>query len=301
MNPKAQHRVKILTLNTHSWLEEHQPDKIRAIARAVTAWDCDVLALQEVNQLREGPATVPSGFLGPSSLPIRRDHFARLLVEALAELGASWEWAWAEAHVGFGRYDEGVAVLVRKAPESPRVREVRSLLLGDYPYENVRRRVAVAVLLEEPASGRRAWLLSGHFSWWDRPVPGLFAEEWRAVEGFAAQEAEPVLVAGDLNNPAGVPDQGYRLVTGAGWQDARDLAAAPTGDATVSHAISGWEDNGEGLRIDVLLGNAPLTVRGHDVVFDGSERGGPVVSDHCGVLVDLDFPQTMNQAREESR
>ncbi len=43
--------MKVLTLNTHSWLEDGQEAKLKVIAQEIAAGDYDLIALQEVNQL----------------------------------------------------------------------------------------------------------------------------------------------------------------------------------------------------------------------------------------------------------
>lgn len=43
--------MKMMTLNTHSWLEESPEEKMRQIVDKICQADYDVIALQEVNQL----------------------------------------------------------------------------------------------------------------------------------------------------------------------------------------------------------------------------------------------------------
>ncbi|HCO71570.1 MAG TPA: hydrolase, partial [Enterococcus sp.] len=40
--------MKVLTLNTHSWLEENQLEKCKMIAQEIATGDYDIIALQEV-------------------------------------------------------------------------------------------------------------------------------------------------------------------------------------------------------------------------------------------------------------
>ena len=47
--------MRFLTLNTHSWCEIHQIDKIRTLAQFIVDQQVDVIALQEVNQLTSTP------------------------------------------------------------------------------------------------------------------------------------------------------------------------------------------------------------------------------------------------------
>ena len=43
--------MKLITLNTHSLIEEHYEEKLHAFAEVVRKEKPDILALQEVNQL----------------------------------------------------------------------------------------------------------------------------------------------------------------------------------------------------------------------------------------------------------
>ena len=66
---------------------------------------------------------------------------------------------------------------------------------------------------------------------------------------------------GDVNNPADVRNEGYDLITNAGWQDAYAVAATRIGSATVPPAIDGWKGNEVPLRIDYLYSDHPNTMR----------------------------------------
>jgi maltose 6'-phosphate phosphatase len=48
--------MKLMTLNTHSWQEEKQLEKLDVVAQAIIEQGCDVVALQEVNQHQNSPA-----------------------------------------------------------------------------------------------------------------------------------------------------------------------------------------------------------------------------------------------------
>lgn len=273
--------MKVLSLNAHSWCEPDQPAKIMETARLIVGEAVDVVAVQEANQLQGGVPWRSKRYAGPSALPVGADNYAQVLAEACAHLGAEYRCYWAEAHQGFGKYDEGVGLLVRAQDEVPRVVEALPLLLADYPYADVRRRVALAAKIHG-----WGWVLSGHFSWWRAEGQELFAREWAVIEDFCrAHPGERVCVAGDLNNPASVAGEGYSLVRSLGWFDTRDLALSVAGHDTIAGKISGWERARRGERIDYVLVNQRVPVSEHRVVFTGTES--PVVSDHYGVLAHM--------------
>ena len=88
---------------------------------------------------------------------------------------------------------------------------------------------------------------------------------------------------GDFNIPADVRNEGYDLITNAGWQDAYAGATTRIGSATVPPAIDGWEGNEVRLRIDYLFSDQPQAVESYEVKFDGKKL--TIVSDHYGVAV----------------
>jgi len=106
--------MRFLTLNTHSWCEIHQIAKIRTLAKFIIEQQVDVIALQEVNQLTSTPVVKePLNYRGGAGVPVREDNYALLLVQALNEMGATYEWTLTEAHIGWDLYDECVAILSR--------------------------------------------------------------------------------------------------------------------------------------------------------------------------------------------
>ncbi|KQB87454.1 endonuclease/exonuclease/phosphatase family protein [Corynebacterium lowii] len=283
--------MKFLSLNAHSWCEADQPAKIMDTARLIVAEGIDVVALQEANQLQESVPWRSPRFRGPSTLEIGADNYAQALAEACAHLGEEYACYWVEAHQGFGKYDEGVGLLVRtsgsglanaRLADAPTVTEVAILVLAEHPYEDVRRRVALAAKVDP-----WGWVISGHFSWWRARGEELFAGEWGVVDSFAAEHAgERICVLGDLNSPCTVEGEGYSLVRAGGWIDTRDEALLVEGHDTMGGKIAGWEGCEQGARIDYALVNTPVRVDSHRVVFDG--KNTPVVSDHYGIVVELD-------------
>lgn len=56
--------MKVLTLNTHSWLEAQQKEKLEIIVERIMKADYDIIALQEVNQLSHNAVIeTPENFL----------------------------------------------------------------------------------------------------------------------------------------------------------------------------------------------------------------------------------------------
>ena len=270
--------MKLLTLNTHSWLEEHQIPKIDALAQALVQHNIDVVCLQEVNQFQRSPELAnPDGWCGGTSRALREDNFAWLLVRALASHG--WEapaWAWADAHTGFGVYDEGVAIISRHPLEEVVALPHHSPGEDPFDYSDVRRRVSLAAKVQ----GR--WFITSHFSWWEQ-----FQHEWAALEPqiLNLTGGTNTVLAGDFNNPAHIRGEGYDLVTTSGWQDSFLTAETVSGEATVHKKIHGWENNDDALRIDFVFTSPDLHPRSHEVVF--ADNTAEALSDHSAIITEI--------------
>ena len=107
--------MKLLTLNTHSYGEENQDQKLAFIAQSIADWDVDVIALQEVNQNIIGkqikPRDLPNFAATDGQVNVKEDNFAMRLVALLAELGKTYYWTWAMTHIAHDTMQEGVAIL----------------------------------------------------------------------------------------------------------------------------------------------------------------------------------------------
>ncbi|HHL9982595.1 TPA: exodeoxyribonuclease III, partial [Streptococcus pyogenes] len=70
--------TKVLTLNTHSWMQANTLKKLVALAEHILAEKYDIICLQEINQLIESElATDLPRYQALSGTPnIHKDHFA---------------------------------------------------------------------------------------------------------------------------------------------------------------------------------------------------------------------------------
>ncbi|MFW0121400.1 endonuclease/exonuclease/phosphatase family protein [Rothia sp. CCM 9419] len=276
--------MKILTLNTHSWLELHQLHKIRVLADFILSEDIDIIALQEVNQLIKAPFVETDHLYRPlTERPITFDNFALLLAQFLQEDGRTYYWSWAESHEGWGIYDEGVALL-SKHPFNT----LHTVHMSDpqYDYKNVYRRCALAACIN--INQQDFWFASTHMNWWEREGKQLFRHDFDALNQQlqALAHHSPIILAGDFNNDAGIPSEGYAQMLEAGWADTYTQAKHVDGEYTVHKNIAGWENSTEAKRIDFILTkglNAP--VLRHRVVF--ADNTPEAISDHSGVLVEI--------------
>lgn len=277
--------MKLLTLNTHSLQEENGLQKMEWFVQAVCAEQPDIIALQEVNQPIEAHVltALPEEFVPASGnqIPLKEGNYALQAAERLNAKGLPYRWTWLGVKLGYGKYDEGLALLWRDGP----ITETDCILLsGGDDYQNWKTRKALGVRWGQD------WFYTLHLGWWeDEGEP--FSAQWQRLESALAgkKQAGRVWLLGDFNSPSGVRREGYDLVARSGWQDTYCLADERQGNATVEGPIDGWRDKTSGgLRIDHIWCSALAPVRSSRVVFDGIRW--PKVSDHFAVLMETDGP-----------
>lgn len=274
--------MKLLTLNAHSLQGENPSRNLEQFVQTVLELRPDLIALQEVNQLRTAAPMDAAGREGytpaPGHIPLRRGNYAGEAARLLHAAGIPCWWTWLPVKLGYGKYDEGLAVLSLSRP----IAETDVLLVSAKDdYADWRTRKLLGIRLENGPD----WFYSVHLGWWGDEDP--FRDQWARLETGLAEKRGPVWLLGDFNAPAHIRGQSFDLIQSSGWRDTYQLAKTRDGGLTVQGAIDGWRDQGqEGMRIDYIWRNEPLPVARSQVVFNGTE--GPVVSDHFGVLVETE-------------
>lgn len=275
--------MKILTLNTHSWLEDQPLKKLNQLAEQIINEEYALIALQEVNQRMDSLPVISNHGFHPTEdqLPIHEDNFAYMLVQQLKEHGHHYHWSWAYNHIGYSIYHEGVALL-SKHPIVPKAIVVSE----EQDPADYRTRVVLAG--QTKLGAKIVTALSCHYSWWTKI--GGFAYEWQQTENFLQNTTLPLLIMGDFNNPAAVEQTGHQLVLNSPLelQDSFLSADERTGEYTIEKAIDGWGKNQEKLRIDYIFASKEFTVSTYEIVFDGKKA--PMISDHLGVCATIQFP-----------
>lgn len=271
--------MKLLTLNCHSILEPDYQNKLLHFVDCIAQWQPDVFALQEVNQTAAQPTLVnaPAGYspCPGNPIPLRQDNHAAAVAKALEERGIRYFWSWLPAKIGYGKYDEGVA-LFSKGP----IIQIDNLLLSrtkDYTNWKTRRTLGI--------SSGGVWYYTMHMGWWkDEEEP--FADQWQRFQSVVCSRGATFLL-GDFNSDAAVRGEGYDLVAADGWQDTYLLAEQKDDGYTVVQAIDGWRDSPDAdakKRIDQIWCSEKLPIKSSTVAFNG-KQGSPV-SDHAGILIE---------------
>src|SRR4051812_13945660 len=98
--------MKLLTLNCHSWHEEHQLDKIAHLAETIIENSYDVIALQEVSQ------AIAEEYVDGQ---VRKNNYGYVLLQELKKRGSNeYSMVWDISHfITNGTFEEGLALLTK--------------------------------------------------------------------------------------------------------------------------------------------------------------------------------------------
>ena len=281
--------MKILTLNAHSLQEENYRLKLNYFIDAVVRERPDVIALQEVNQTMSAPVIDDEQLEGMvpvpgNDIPVRSDNHAAAVAHCLRSAGVNCSWTWLPIKVGYGKYDEGVALFSLKGA----INQVDSFRISSCAgYHNWKTRKVLGVRID----GRDDWFYTVHMGWWGDEEEPFLMQLGRLDAGLAEKKKlAPVWLLGDFNNPAEVRGEGYDCIRSFGWQDTYLLAREKDSGITVEGAIDGWRDKLDdpssvtGMRIDHIWCSHPVSVLRSSVRFNGKKD--LQVSDHYGVLIE---------------
>ncbi len=266
--------MKILTLNTHSLIEDDYENKCRIFTEGIAKLMPDVIALQEVNQTI-GKNTVPNTdhAFSVGSVPIKEDNHALKTAYMLSRMGIKYHLAWAGIKKGFGMYDEGIAIMSLIPIENAVCFTISSI----NDYENWKTRKALI------ARVGKTDICTSHFGWWD-DAEEPFEPQFLKLNSELEKRGCGIL-AGDFNAPDTACGEAYELVIKNGWQDAYKSADIRQGYETVSGPIAGWNKNDK-IRIDYIFTKDNVPVKKCETVFDGTNFMR--VSDHFGVMADTE-------------
>ncbi len=279
--------MKLLTLNTHSLVDENFSAGISELVDLLIKESVDVIALQEVNQRVSSPEVKPEDLKGfipcGGEKKIRADNYAYTVAKELEKRGVCYSWTWLSVKLGYGKYDEGLAFFCREGMEPLKAWCIsQSREYGDW-------KTRMALLIRSPKN--EMLFCNLHMGWW-KEEKDSFSQQWnRLIASLPTQKT--VWLMGDFNNPAEVRHEGYDLIASSGFYDSYRLAKAKRGDVTVQGEIDGWRGKlnlksgielQKGLRIDQIWCNHPISVKQYQTVLDGTY--GKVISDHFGVLTE---------------
>lgn len=279
--------MRILTLNTHSLQEENYARKLDWFVEGILREKPDIIALQEVNQTCDAEILEPEQLEGqypvPGCMRIRADNHAAQVALRLRRAGVECYWAWIPIKLGYGKYDEGVALLSLGRP----IRCVDQFPISRInDYHNWRTRAVLGVQVE----GIEDWFYTVHMGWWDDELE-RFLDQWKTLNCciMSKRMCGTVWLLGDFNAPDSVHGQSYEHIVASGWVDTFKTARTADSGITVPGVIDGWREQAAakrgGMRLDYIWCSRKKEIRSSRVVFNGTHE--PVVSDHFGVMIDV--------------
>ncbi|HEM6237643.1 TPA: endonuclease/exonuclease/phosphatase family protein [Streptococcus suis] len=261
--------MKLLTVNVHAWLEEDQHEKLDILAQTIAQKQYDVIALQEVNQLMTSPLVTKD---------LRQDNYGLVLLEKLKDLGvADYSYFWSNSHIGYDRYDEGIAFLT-KLP----VYEVDAFYCSqnkDLTSILSRKIIGLTVLYEKELID----IYSCHINLPDSQEENQLENICSIVERTSSDRLK--ILMGDFNTDALSNPKAYQAIRDLGLYDSYDLAEEKDAGITVEKAIDGWAGHSQEKRLDYIFLNQKKEVLSSLVIFNGENR--PIISDHFGVEVEI--------------
>ena len=281
--------MKILTLNSHSLREENYEEKLQWFVEGILREKPDIIALQEVNQSKDAPLLEPEQLTGqypvPGCMKIRADNHAAQVAIRLRQAGVECWWAWIPIKLGFGKYDEGVAILslgrkIRCVDQFP--------VCPHHDYSDWRSRAVLGVKV----AGMDDWFYTVHMGWWD-DENAPFLEQLKILNTCLAGKRAygPVWLLGAFNAPSDVPQESYDALRRCGWVDTYLIAESRDDGITVPGAIEGWRrplsrEQESGMRVDYILCSQCPPVLSSRTIFNGERE--KIVSDHYGVMIETE-------------
>ncbi|MDR3240762.1 MAG: endonuclease/exonuclease/phosphatase family protein [Lactobacillaceae bacterium] len=269
--------MKILTLNTHSYSNADFETNLQTLVEVIAERQYDIIALQEVNQpMKNAVINQPENYCAVQGevdpVAIKEGNYADLICTALAKKGFKYYWSYLPSHIGYDKYDEGVAILAKTPFQAEGFLASSASDYADYHT----RRILIGHFTNFD-------VYSCHYSWWKDDTNTLaFSFEWdKTTQTFSDKLT---ILMGDFNNAADQPSEGYQqIIATPNLIDSYISAQTVNGNATVLGKIDGWETNAEDKRIDYVFVKGQAKIEKHEVIFDGLTT--PMISDHFGIEV----------------
>lgn len=268
--------IRLLTLNTHSYSEENQKEKLNILVTGILKEKPDIIAFQEVNQRQNSKKISVDDlhFSCRNDIIIKSDNYVYEICEELKKQGQKYYWTWLPVKKGYEMFDEGLAFL----SYNPINRTDICILSKTNDYNNWKKRMALGIKVKDE------WYYCVHMGWFD-DTEEPFSNQWEKLENYIGDKKN-VWLLGDFNSDAKEKNKGYDLIKKSGWYDSYELSDEKDLGFTVEKKIDGWENkNVDNLRIDYIFSKEKRNVKTSYTIFNGKRYG--VVSDHYGVIIEV--------------
>ncbi|MFA6708549.1 MAG: endonuclease/exonuclease/phosphatase family protein [Fusobacterium sp.] len=262
--------MKLMTLNCHSWQEENQIEKIKYLAKVILKERYDIIALQEVSQLKNSKKIIGEQ---------KEDNFIYLLSEELKRLSLVYNYRWDFSHIGYDIYEEGIGILYKG-----KIQENFGTFIGktmDTNFWKTRKFSRVSIKKNNEIID----FYSCHMGWW-QDSENSFEDQVEDLLKITKERNNRFFLMGDFNNDANIKKEGYDYLINRGLIDTYEISNKKDSGITVRGVIAGWENrNSQDKRIDLILTNKKCEVKKSVVVFN--EKNYKIISDHFGVSVEV--------------
>ncbi len=256
--------MKILTLNTHSIIEDDYEIKLRYFVDVISEIKPQIICLQEVNQTMDKN----------NPLKITEDNHSKRVCDMLLSKGIKYNHEYLPIKNAYKNYVEGVSILSKDE-----IADKKTVLLSKTDgFKNWKKRMALGV---KTAAG--TWFYSCHFGWFD-DEDEPFINQWNNLKNSISDD-DTVFLLGDFNSDSSIIGEGYDLVIKDGFFDTYYLAYKKDDGFTAEGEIWGWEGNKKKKRIDYIFSNKPIEIEKSEVIFN--DKNYKRVSDHFGILVTI--------------
>ena len=261
--------MKLLTLNTHSIIDNDYERKIDVFSKVVAKYKPDVIALQEVMQPSNEKEIRNDRIRVVGEIPLKKGNFLDNLINSIEKHNVSYFGSYFAFKRAYNEYDEGLAVLSSQEITSTEIAQ-----LSDFSdYRNYKTRYALGIRTHN------SWFYSLHFNW-ENDSDSPFEKEWKSLLEVTSQKNNTWLM-GDFNL---TPDSnGYELITRS-FSDTYMLAKDIDNGITVSGEIDGWQGKKENKRIDYIFTSKNMEIKSSKVIFNGKNE--EIISDHFGIIVE---------------
>ncbi|MBQ8545762.1 MAG: endonuclease/exonuclease/phosphatase family protein [Clostridia bacterium] len=261
--------MKLLTLNTHSVIDEGYERKVKLFADAIARHKPDVIALQEVMQPANAVKLETSKIKAVGKIPVKKGNFLFNVMNELEKINHEYFGVYFAFKRAYDKYDEGLAII-----SSEEITSIETQQLSPFDdYNNYKTRHSLGVRTHNN------WFYSLHFNW-ENDSESPFIDEWRMLYSSINQKKN-IWLMGDFNiTPA---SEGYQIITKS-YNDTYIMARDIDNGITVGGEIDGWHGQVEKKRIDYIFTGKDLEIKSSKVIFNGKNED--IISDHFGVIVE---------------
>lgn len=268
-------QMKIMTINTHSYIENESEKKLDIFADAINRLRPDIIAMQEVNQRINEEAVEKSDIVTKQfGIRLKKDNYALLVAQKLFQMGTKYKMVWLGIKRGFEIFDEGLCFLYKGNLQSSDA----FLISKTDDIANWKKRMALSIEI----GGEH--FFNVHMGRWDDEEEP-FIDQWRLLDQ-KAKEYKKVWLMGDFNSPCDYKGEGYDSIISSNWYDTYTLAKNKDMGYTVTGSIDGWRDKKfsfQSKRIDYIFTNKKTDISSSYTVFNGENE--QIISDHFGILL----------------